>query len=96
MRDLDEKWVAEISNGYGDNVELLLSKNRDYKPRTKEETEGGFKYKTDRLVCYHVHVFRVFYSEDYSEDIIEIHAQVIEAGPFARLDLSDLSADLDW
>jgi hypothetical protein len=69
-----------------------LSKNRDCKLRTKDETEGGFKYKTDRLVCYHVHVFRVF----YSEDIIEIHAQVIEAGPFARLDLSDLSADLDW
>jgi hypothetical protein len=47
MRDLDEKWVAEISNGYGDNVELLLSKNRDCKPRTKGETKGRLNSKSD-------------------------------------------------
>jgi hypothetical protein len=47
MRDLDEKWVAEISNGYGDNVELLLSKHRDCKPRRKGETKGRLNSKSD-------------------------------------------------
>ena len=47
MRNLDEKWVAKIPDGHGDNVEFLLSKNRGCKPRTKGETKGGLNSKSD-------------------------------------------------
>jgi hypothetical protein len=47
MRNLDEKWVAKISDGHRDNVEFLLRKNRDCNRRTKGETKGHLNSKSD-------------------------------------------------
>jgi|HubBroStandDraft_2_1064218.scaffolds.fasta_scaffold1268559_1 hypothetical protein len=43
MRNLDEKWAAEISDGHGDNVEFLLSKNRAISPAQKARSRLGFE-----------------------------------------------------